>query len=62
MCAIMNGIVYDGIFRAQGATFMVFADYCRASIRIAALAGLPAIYVFTHDRYLRYQGEWAVEE
>ena len=31
MCGIMNGIAYDGIFRASGATFLVFADYCRAS-------------------------------
>jgi len=49
MCALMNGIAYDGIFRASGATFMVFADYCRPSIRLAALAGLPTIYIFTHD-------------
>ena len=38
MCAIMNGIAYHGIFRASGATFLVFADYCRASIRLAALS------------------------
>ena len=37
MCGIMNGIAYDGIFRASGATFLVFADYCRGSIRLAAL-------------------------
>ena len=49
MCGIMNGIAYDGIFRASGATFLVFADYCRASIRLAALSGLPTIYIFTHD-------------
>lgn len=49
MGAILNGIAYDGIFRASGATFMVFADYCRPSIRLAALAGLPTIYIFTHD-------------
>jgi transketolase len=49
MCAIMNGIAYDGIFRASGATFLVFADYCRASIRLAALSGLGTIYIFTHD-------------
>lgn len=49
MGALMNGIAYDGIFRASGATFMVFADYCRPSIRLAALAGLPTIYIFTHD-------------
>jgi transketolase len=49
MCAILNGIAADGIFRPSGATFLVFADYCRASIRLAALGHLPVIYVFTHD-------------
>jgi transketolase len=49
MCAIMNGISYHGIFRASGATFTVFTDYCRASIRLAALSKLPNIYIFTHD-------------
>jgi transketolase len=49
MCAIMNGISYHGIFRASGATFLVFTDYCRASIRLAAISKLPNIYIFTHD-------------
>jgi transketolase len=49
MCAILNGIAYDGIFRPSGATFLVFADYCRPSIRLAALAKLPVVYIFTHD-------------
>ncbi len=49
MCAILNGIAYHGVFRPSGATFLVFADYCRPSIRLAALAKLPVIYVFTHD-------------
>ncbi len=49
MCAIMNGVGYHGIFRASGATFLVFADYCRAAIRLAALSKLPNIYIFTHD-------------
>jgi transketolase len=49
MGAICNGIAYDGIFRATGATFCVFADYLRPSIRIAALAKLPVGYIFTHD-------------
>ncbi len=49
MCAIMNGISYHGIFRASGATFLVFTDYCRASIRLGALSKLPNIYIFTHD-------------
>ncbi len=49
MAGIMNGIAYDGIFRASGATFLVFADYCRGSIRLAALSGIAPIYIFTHD-------------
>ena len=49
MSGILNGIAYDAIFRPSGATFLVFADYARPSIRLAALAGLPVIYIFTHD-------------
>ena len=49
MGALLNGVAYDGIWRASGATFMVFADYLRPSIRLASLAGLPVIYIFTHD-------------
>ncbi|MFM2297259.1 MAG: transketolase [Verrucomicrobiota bacterium] len=49
MGAICNGIAYDGLFRASGATFLVFADYLRPSIRLAALAKLPVTYIFTHD-------------
>jgi transketolase len=49
MCAILNGFACHGIFRPSGATFLVFADYCRGAIRIAALSHLPVIYVFTHD-------------
>jgi transketolase len=49
MGAIVNGVLYHGAFRPYGATFLVFSDYMRPSIRLAALAGLPAIYVFTHD-------------
>jgi transketolase len=49
MCSILNGIAAHCIFRASGATFLVFADYCRAAIRLAALSHLPVIYVFTHD-------------
>ncbi|MEP6668189.1 MAG: transketolase [Chthoniobacter sp.] len=49
MCGILNGLAYDGIFRPSGATFLVFADYCRPSIRLAALSGLGVIYIFTHD-------------
>ena len=49
MCGIMNGMAYDGIFRASGATFLVFSDYGRPSIRVAALSHLPTVYIFTHD-------------
>jgi transketolase len=49
MCGILNGLAYDGLFRPSGATFLVFADYCRPSIRLAALSGLGTIYIFTHD-------------
>ena len=48
MAAIMNGLCVDGV-RAVGSTFLVFSDYMRPAIRIAALSHLPAIYVFSHD-------------
>jgi len=49
MAAICNGVAYDGLFRPSCATFLVFADYSRPSMRIAALAKLPVVYVYTHD-------------
>jgi transketolase len=49
MAAIANGIAYDGLFRPSVATFLVFADYSRPSMRIAALSKLPVVYVYTHD-------------
>jgi len=49
MCAILNGYAYDGIFRPSGATFLVFSDYGRPSIRVASLSKLPVLYIFTHD-------------
>jgi transketolase len=49
MGAVLNGIAYHGGLRPSGATFMVFADYMRGAIRLAALSRLPVIYVFTHD-------------
>lgn len=49
MAAILNGIAYDGIFQPSGATFLVFSDYARPSIRLAALSNLPVLYIFTHD-------------
>jgi len=49
MGAIVNGFAYDGLFRGSGATFAVFADYLRPSIRLAALSQLPSTFIFTHD-------------
>jgi transketolase len=49
MGAVLNGIAYHGGVRPSGSTFMVFADYLRPSIRLASLAKLPVIYIFTHD-------------
>ena len=49
MAAISNGVAYDGIFRPSCATFLVFADYSRPAMRIAALAKLPVVYIYTHD-------------
>ena len=49
MAAIANGIAYDGMFRPSVATFLVFADYSRPAMRIAALARLPVVYIYTHD-------------
>jgi transketolase len=48
MAAIMNGLSVDGL-RAVGSTFLVFSDYMRPAIRIAAMSGLPNIFVFSHD-------------
>ncbi len=49
MGAIMSGMFLHGGIRPYGGTFMVFADYIRPAIRVAALMKLPVIYVFTHD-------------
>ena len=49
MAGISNGIAYDGFFDISCATFLAFSDYLRPSIRVAALAGLPVKYIFTHD-------------
>ena len=49
MAAILNGLSLHGGIRPYGSTFLVFADYMRPSIRLAALMGQPVIYVFTHD-------------
>ena len=49
MAAIANGVAYDGLFRPSVATFLVFADYARPAMRLAALARLPVVYLYTHD-------------
>ena len=49
MAAAMNGIALHGGFRPYGGTFLAFADYCRPSIRLSALMGVPVTYVMTHD-------------
>jgi transketolase len=49
MGGIMNGIALDGLTRPYGGTFLVFSDYMRGSVRLAALMGLPVTYVWTHD-------------
>ena len=49
MGAVLNGMALHGGIRPFGATFLVFSDYMRPSIRLAALSHLPVIYVFTHD-------------
>jgi transketolase len=49
MCAVMNGIALHGGFIPYGGTFLVFSDYARNALRMAALMGIRVIYVFTHD-------------
>ena len=49
MGAIANGLLYHGGLRAYTSTFFVFSDYMRPAVRMAALAGLPAIAIWTHD-------------
>jgi transketolase len=49
MGAVMNGMAAHGSIRPYGSTFLVFADYMKRSIRLAAIMGLPVIYIYTHD-------------
>jgi len=49
MGSIVNGLFLYGGFRPYGATFLVFSDYMRPPLRLAALMGVPSIWVFTHD-------------
>ncbi len=55
MSQVMSGINLHGGLRAFGATFLVFSDYLRGSLRVAALSKIPNIYIFTHDSI--YVGE-----
>ncbi len=49
MCGIMNGIALHSDLIPYGGTFLIFSDYCKPSIRLAAMMNLRVIYVFTHD-------------
>jgi transketolase len=49
MCAALNGIFLHGGFAPNGATFLVFSDYARPAMRLAALMGTGVVYVMTHD-------------
>jgi transketolase len=49
MCAAVNGMAVHGGLRPFGSTFFVFSDYCKPSLRIAALMEAPSLFVFTHD-------------
>jgi len=49
MGAVLNGMTIHGGLRTFGATFLIFSDYMRPSVRLAALMGLPVSYVWTHD-------------
>lgn len=52
MGAIMNGIALHSNFKSLGSTFLVFSDYMRPPIRLAALMKIPTIFAFTHDSFL----------
>ncbi len=49
MGGIVNGLTLYGSWRAYGATFLIFSDYMRPSVRLAALMNIPSIFVYTHD-------------
>ena len=49
MGTMLNGMLYYGLNLASGSTFLVFADYMRAAMRVAALSELPVSYILTHD-------------
>ena len=52
MGAVLNGLALSGLIRPYGGTFLIFSDYMRPAIRLAALMRLPVVYVFTHDSIL----------
>ena len=49
MGCILNGITLEGLTRAYGGTFLIFSDYMRPSVRLAAIQRLPVTFVWTHD-------------
>ena len=49
MCGVMNGIALHSDLIPYGGTFLIFSDYCKPSIRLAAMMNLRVVYVFTHD-------------
>ncbi|MEZ5330539.1 MAG: transketolase [Thermoanaerobaculia bacterium] len=49
MGSALNGMALSGLLRPYGGTFLIFSDYMRPAVRLAALMGLPVVYVFTHD-------------
>ncbi len=51
MGAVVNGMALYGCFIPYGATFLVFSDYCRPSVRLSALMNLQSLYIFTHDSF-----------
>lgn len=51
MGALMNGMALYGCFIPYGATFLVFSDYCRPTLRLSALMNIQALYIFTHDSF-----------
>ncbi len=55
MGAVTNGIALDGTLRPYCGSFLIFSDYLRPSLRLAALLGVPSLFVFTHDSI--YLGE-----
>ncbi len=51
MGAVVNGLALYGCFIPYGATFLVFSDYCRPTVRLSALMNQQALYIFTHDSF-----------